>query len=476
VVVIAVLARLLTPRDFGLVSAAGVVIWLSGIFSNFGVAPALVQRERLEQRHIQTGFASSLIFGFLFAGLLYLLAPSISVFFRMEGLTPVLRALVLVFPVGALGLVAESLLQRELRFGTIAGAELVSYVVGYGGIGIALAVAGFGVWALVAAEIAKSVIKSVLYLLSVPHPKRMRFEPRAFGELLRFGSGYTAGSLSTYFALQGDNLVIGRFLGAASLGLYGRAYELMVVPANALGAVLAKILFPTFAKLQGEPQRMQVGYRRGLALVALTVLPIAVATIVLAPEIILVLLGPRWLGAVLPLRILGIGMYFRVAYMVGQAVANSAGAVYRAAWRSAVYAALVVAGSLIGQHWGLPGVAAGVVLAVSANFAMVSQLNHRITGLPWRALLAVHLPALSLAVLLGAEVWLVATLLRSHGAAAAIILAAVAAIALFTALLLLRLFPRRLMGEDGIWIIRTVAEHAPQPVQLLLRSFVAADV
>ena len=126
VLVLGILARLLTPADFGLVSASLVVVGLSTIFSQLGIGPAVVQRSNLESRHLRTGFTISVLFSLALAGLICLFAPSFAGFFRLEGLTPVLRAMSLVFPFQGLSVVAESLLQRDLSFRRLAGINTIS--------------------------------------------------------------------------------------------------------------------------------------------------------------------------------------------------------------------------------------------------------------------------------------------------------------------------------------------------------------
>lgn len=473
IVVLAVLGRLLLPADFGVVAAAGVVVWFSMIFSTLGVGPALVQRQELEPRHVATGLTSSVALGVLVGALVLLLAPQVAALFRLPEMTPVLRGLAVAFPIAGAAVVAECLLQRALRFRDIAAAELLSYAVGYGIVGIGMALAGHGVWALVGAELVKTTLKSAWLLRATPEARRPGFDGRAFRELLGFGAGYSANNVSIYLAAQGDAFVVARFLGAASLGLYGRAYELMLVPAQALGMVLEKVLFPTMARVQDDPDKLRSAYRRSTALVATLVLPMAVITAVLAPEIIRLLLGPGWGGAVPVLQVLAIGMYFRVGYMVGQSVAASTGAVHQAAWRTALFALLVLAGALVGYRWGVTGVAAGVVSAVLANFVMVLQLGVRLTDASWGELVAVHLPALSLAAVLGLAAWGTATLLRGLDAPALVTLLVAGAATLPVLFLLLRIAPGRVLGPDGIWIVETLCDHAPAPVRPALRAALA---
>ena len=469
IAVIAVLARLLTPVDFGLVAAAGIVIWLGNLLASLGAGPALLQRRELEPAHIATGFTISLLLGVLLAVLLYVFAPAVAALLRLPELPPVLRALAPMFPIAAVSVVAESLLLRELRFGKVSAIEVGSYAVGYGMVGVAMAVAGAGVWALVGAELAKGVMKSALFLYSVPHTLGIALARRPFRELMVFGSGYTLGGLTTYLAAQGDGFVVARFLGAAALGLYSRAYDLMLAPANALGTVLDKILLPTMSRVQDDAARLRLAYRRSTALVALLVLPLAASTVVLAPEIVRTLLGPRWEGAVVPLRILTVVMYFRVGYMVGYAVANSVGAVYRTALRGAGFAMLVVAGAAVGQRWGLAGVAAGVGVAVTANFIAALQLGTKITGLTWGSVVVLHLPALFAAAVVAAAAALIAFPLREADIPAPTILLAAAFVLTPLMALLLRTFPRAMLGDDGIWMVDTLWRSAPPVVQPWLR-------
>jgi len=158
-VVLGVLARLVTPAQFGVVSAALVVIGLSSIVSQLGLGPALVQRPKLEPRHLDTAFTASLLLGLGLGALIWLGAPMAAGFLHMDGVTPVLRALAWVFPIIGLGTVSSSVLSRELRFSWLANLEVVTYGIGFGAVGITGALLGWGVWALVAGQIGQGLVK-----------------------------------------------------------------------------------------------------------------------------------------------------------------------------------------------------------------------------------------------------------------------------------------------------------------------------
>lgn len=461
-IVLAVLARLLTPQDFGIVAAASLVVRFSDIFSQLGVGQALIQRKELETRHIDTAFTASVVSGVALAGLIWAIAPLLSDFFRMEALTRVVRGLSLLFPISGASVVAQCMLQRRLRFRAIAKADIASYAVGYCALGVALAWAGFGLWALVGALIGQSLLKSTLLLTMKSQAARFRFERQAWRELLYYGGGHTAARVSNYFALQGDYLVVGRWLGAAALGLYGRAYDLMALPATLLGNLLDSVLFPTMARLQDDPDRLATAYRRGIALTALAVLPLSGVIIVLAPELIAVFLGPQWRAAILPFQILTIGMYFRSGYKLGASVGRATGAVYQVAWRQMVYAALVVVGAVLGQNWNLSGVAVGVLFSLFGIFLMNAQLGKSLTSLSWRGFWKVHLPAGFLTAVVVVESWSAVTAMRTWHLPEAVIIFVVVALVTMTALVLLRICPHRVLGSDGVWMLETVSASLPQ--------------
>src|SRR6184192_2233383 len=233
--VLAIMARLLSPADFGIVGAALVVVGFSAIFSQLGLAPAIVQRPVLERRHLEAAFSASVLLGLLLGVLLWVSAPFAARFFHIAGVEPVLRVLAWIFPLDGLSAIAESQVQRELRFRWLATMEVLTFVLGYGIVGVVLALLGAGVWALVAAQMAQTALYTIILVVTRPPALRLLPDRAALGELMYYGGGFTASKIANYFALQVDNLVVGRWLGAAALGFYGRAYELMAGPPHLLG-------------------------------------------------------------------------------------------------------------------------------------------------------------------------------------------------------------------------------------------------
>lgn len=458
--VIGVLARLVAPADFGVVSAALVVIGLARIVSELGLGAAVVQRAELEQRHRETAFTSSVLLGIVLAAACWATAPLIARALRIEDLVPVTRALAWLFVLQGASAVPEALARRELRFRWLANLEVIAYGVGFGLVGAVAAWAGWGVWALVAAELGQATVRLGLLLVATHFRPRRLWDRRAFAELAYFGSGFTVAKLANYVAVQGDNLVVARYLGPVVLGVYGRAYSLMSAPAYSLGQVLDAVLFPTMARVQREPKRLAVAYRRGVSLIALIVLPATGALLLAAPETVRVVLGPQWNDVVTPFRILGLGMLLRASYKMSDSLARATGAVYRRAWRQVLYAGLVLLGAWVGQHWGVAGVAWGALGALAVNFVLMAHLSLRLAGLKWSALWEVHLPGLRLALLSLPGAWGAATALRAWGAPPVVVLAGVGLAVLAIVAVLVRVAPNAFLGREGRWILEQLRRLA----------------
>jgi len=450
VLVLVVLTRLLTPADFGLVSAALVVIAFSLNFSQLGLGPALIQRPGLEPRHVSSAFYASIGLGLLVGAIIWVAAPLIAQFFRMEHLTPVVRGLALVFPIVGLATVPESLLQRDLRFRALANRDVVAYGVGYGVIGVGMALLGWGVWALVMAQVSQVLVRTIILMRLSPTLVPARPTWRSFVELMDYGVGQSMSRVGVILANQVDNLVVGRWLGAVRLGEYSRAYQLMSVPTGLLGDVLDKVLFPTMARVQDDPRRLSAAFLQGTGLLALVTLPVGVVAAIVAPELVAVAFGPRWAGLVAPFQVLALGMMFRVCYRMSDSLSRATGKVYRRAWRQGLFALLVFLGALVGQTRGVVGVAYGVLVAFFINYISMSQLSLEITQVSWGRFFQVQLPAVRLSVVVGAAALATVLGVRQTGLPPVVGLVAGVLAAVLSGVAAAWVAPVLALGHDGV--------------------------
>ena len=448
------LGRLLTPTEFGLMGAASVVIGFSQIVSQVGVGPAIIQRQDLEPVHVRVAVTLSLALGLVLGAAVFLGAPAIAAFYRIPELEPVLRGVAVLFPLDGLNTVAKSILTRQLRFRAYIALDAGSYILGYACVGVVLAWRGFGVWSLVIANIAQSGLRVASMYAATRHPLRPSVDLRAARTLLTFGLGHSMAQVGTLFSQQGDNLVVGRWLGPAALGIYGRAYNLMVMPASAFGRIVNRVLFPIMAQVQDQRHRLANAYERGLAIVALLSLPISAFLWVVAPEFIPVILGPKWTEVVLPFRLFTISLMFRMASKISDACIKAAGVVYSWALLQFAYAGLVIAGAILGQRWGVGGVAVCVSVAMGLDWLNMAHLSRKVTGLSWRQFAAAHAPAVCLSVVIAAAAALAASAGRSAHPGNIPVLIAAGAAALLAGVGASYVLPGIFLGGHGRWAIK----------------------
>jgi O-antigen/teichoic acid export membrane protein len=460
--VLAVLARLLTVRDFGVVNVALVIVGVLTTVAQCAVGPAVVQLSELTPALVRTAFTVSLLLGMVLLGVTWVSAGPLAGFFQLSQLQAVLQTMSLILPLQGALIVAESLVQRRMQFRLLAGIDAAAYALGYGLAGVVLALLGFGFWAFVGAYCAQIVVRAALLLSLQPHPVRPLLARRPCADLLRFGGGMVLAALPNYAASQGDSAVVGRWFGADALGLYGRAIQLMVMPAMFIGEVLDKVLFPGMARYQDDRAQLGLAYARAVAVIGLVALPMSAGLLVLAPQIVAVLLGARWDGVVGPFQIFAAALLFRTSYKISDATVRATGAVYGRAWRQGVFALLVVGGAWAGGRWGLPGVAAGVSVAIAVNFLLMAQLCLTLTDLSWERFIRAHLPGLALALVVGVELEIASTIVRQWTASPHVTLLASAATVLVSLPVLLRSAPRVFLGREGHWMLRMLRPYIPR--------------
>lgn len=451
-----VLARLLTPIEFGMVAAAMLVIKFAETFSMMGIGPALIQRQEITVQHIRTGFTLSLLLGGLFSTAVWFLAPFLSTFFQVDRFVPILRTLVFLFPIHSLGVVAESLLTRQLKFKYLAMINLVSSSLGYGAITIILALADFSAWAIVYGTLTAALLKTAVLLRLEKHPKKLLWDKEAAKELITFGGGVTITSISGYFAKQGDNLLISWGLGPTALGIYSRAYNLVSLPVNLVGKILDQVLFPSMAAIQQDEQRLKKMYMLGLTATALLTVPVSTILFILAPEIVWVLLGPAWAEMTGPFQYLTLIIYFRTAYKISDSLVRASGAIYRQAWLQTFYAICVIVASFIGLRWGPIGVSVGVVLAVTIHYLLMLRLSRQLTKIGMSELLDSLRPLLLLLLCFTLPMFLLVTQLRFYIPEAwLLIVVSLFGTSLFF-MLLFRANPKLILGKHGILLSRII--------------------
>ncbi len=352
-----VLARLLGPKPFGVVAIAFLIIGVANLIADFGFGAALVQRETLREEDIGFSFSFQLLVGCALAAICVALSHPVAGFFREPSAVPVLRATALTFPIQAIGQTANALLKRQLAFRAIQVAQISSNLCAYLALGIPLAWLGYGVWALVFAQIAQVTLNSALLFAFAPHSIMpvLRYKN---GSMFAFGLKVIGSSLSSYSISNLDNAVVGHAFGAIPLGLYSRAFNLVATPMNAVVSAFQGVLFSTCSRLQAQPDVLRKSYISSIAIIGLVLIPPFAAIAVVPFTVIVGVYGQGWVDAAPLLPPLALSMPLNGLLAIGGSIlcaVDRAGRELRVQFTTALLAAFlfVVAGkiSMVALAW-----------------------------------------------------------------------------------------------------------------------------
>lgn len=455
-----VLARLLDPADFGVMALALAVVGAAGVLAQMGIGTAIVHRDKLTAEDLRAGFWAASGLGFVATAALWISAPYVAHLLAADGLITVLRIAAPTLLIQGLGTTSEALALRGLRTRALAVLEVLSYGFGYSTVAIALGLRGFGGEALAYGHLLATALRSMTIILMARHPMMPRFDWSAPSSLLHHGLGVTLARVGNYTAIQGDSVIIGKLLGAAALGIYGRGYQFAMLPTTIFTPLAERVFFPLLASAREKPELLKSVFSRMVALVTLiAAVPVALMA-ACSEELVLLLLGPEWARAAIVLRILAISAVVRVATLLTNALALATGSAFGRAWREVIHASLILAGALIGARWGLEGATMGIVVAMITNYLLMSKLAAANAGLALPEMLKLHGPGILGAIVCGGSAHLIVLVLRFYGfnALAIMLTATVVGIAIWATLALL-IAPRWLLGPHGAWIRNKLRAH-----------------
>lgn len=375
-----VLARLLMPADFGIVAMAAMVTGLAGVFQDLGLGQALVQRKEITEEHTRSAFWGTLVMALMLYGGVYFSAPYVGEYFHELRMIPVLKISALTFLLSPFAVVPRSLLQRELDFRTPFLAGLASSVA-YGGVGITMALLGYGYWALVGASLVAGLVSTVALCILTRYLPPLLPTFCGLGSLWEFGVGVTGIGLFAFLAGQTDYFIIGRQLDSHALGLYERAFKLMTTPL-ALPWVACAVLFSVFSRLQDDLDRARRTFERIALTMAVCTWPVLALFLVNAPEFVPLVFGEQWGDAVIPAQVLVLAGFTKAVADVARTATQAMGTryVWGDAWRLGVYVALLGAGAWWASQWGIIGVAWAVVAASVVFTGLALYLLHTAIG------------------------------------------------------------------------------------------------
>jgi PST family polysaccharide transporter len=458
VISVAILARLLTPQEYGIVAGALVAMAFATMIYGLGLAPTLIQRKEVRAEHTATAFSASLFMAVLAGVGMWCAAPLVAELLRIPELKQVLKVLALLTPFGAFNALCEALLARNIQVKSVALRPLFSFAVSSFFVAIPMAWYGFGYWSLVGMQAVETIVSALTLGFAA---RRLLVPPgfsrSAFDELWRLSLGFTLNQPFVYLATNGDNLLIGRFLGAEVLGLYTRASFITTTATNLFNSMATLSIFPAMAEVQDDQEKLRNGLVKALSAVAFVTLPATTFCIIFPREIVGILLGPHWDAAVTPFAILSATLYLRLAW-------RCCAAVFQALGRPKLILIMLivrVVALILGIWWarlhGLPAVCAAVLVGLALVFIPMLALMKRVINISLQRLAATHLHPLAISLLIaGTGVALKSLLADMPG----LIVLAATLVVLLASLFLIALFNQKwVFGSYGIALFHVVRDR-----------------
>jgi len=401
ILTIVVISRILSPAEVGIVAASMAIISVIALIAQMGVGAALIQRETVSFDHFGTALVMTIVSGLAFAGAVYALAPWLAGLLAIAEAEAALQFLAVIIIVQSVTLVFESLAMRELQFGKVATADFLAMAIGFGAVSIACALAGLGLWSLVAGQIGRVVVKLALVIVLIRPSWRMTVTRKALGDILSFGALFSIDRVAEVSASRLDRSVLGAVLGPEAVGLYTRAQQLLEIAAVATTRPLDIVLFPIMSRVQDSRDKLERGFTSAVALIGAVTLPATLLIVLASKPWIPLILGAHWSGLVPPLQILVLGLFLRSYDWATAVLARSAGRVRERALIQLLYVVLVLGSVALLSPWGLKAVAVGVVASMAVNAVVMTHLIARILGRPILGLIAHLGSALMVTALLG---------------------------------------------------------------------------
>ena len=377
----ALLARLVSPGDYGLLGMVSTMTALLLAFSDMGLSWATVQRRDLTEAQVSNLIWINTVAGLALWGVCLIAAPWLAAFYHRPELTTAAAVVGAGFLVSGLAAQPMALLTRRMQFKRTATVELVSALCG-SVTGVVLALMGFGWWALIWQSLAAQSLRAIFAFIAARPPFQMPRRGEGTSSLVRFGGQIAINGLMIYFARNLDNVVVGKVWGSAALGYYGRAYFLMLLPSTLATSVLTNLMVPSLAAFRDDPARLGSAYRRATRLIAFAGCPMSLGLALTAPDMVKLIYGDAW-APVVPIL-----LWLSIAG-VTQPIYNTNGWLFIATGKVNRYLLLTVTNAVVLGATFLLAVSHGAV-AVAAGYGLVMglvllwpamQLSHTAAGI-----------------------------------------------------------------------------------------------
>jgi PST family polysaccharide transporter len=384
VIVSIVLARLLAPADFGLVSMGMVVTGFLVVIQYLGTSGVVIQRKELSDRLLSSLFWLNAGFGLLLTIILMAASDPLSMLFHRADVAPIIRVLGVSFVVTAIGAVPSALLNRRMQFDVLAKVGFAAAIC-QGITGIGLAFAGFGPWALVYSTLVSALASSAGFWIMTGWMPSFAFDWQAIKENSHLMLNLTFGNLVSYVMNDADKFIIGRWLGDVSLGYYTMATRFCLYPPNTIVPIVTRVLYPSYSRLQDDNASMQRLLLRASGGIAFITIPLMTGLIILSSPFVHVLLSDKWEAAIELIAFLAPVGILQSISAGSNGVMLAKDKTQWVLWTAGIKGISTILALLAGVYWGIRGVAIAYLIVAVPLSAVNYAVAGRLIGMPfWR--------------------------------------------------------------------------------------------
>lgn len=455
---VSILARLLSPADFGYITMATIVTELAALFGNFGFASVLIQKRVITRLQMDTVFWASALLGLILTLAILALSYLATWFFGEPTAGQLMRIMCLAFVIDGLIVVHGALIARLMQFYADFWIQIIS-ITFRAVVAIVFAWQGFGVWSLVIGSLAGSVVRLLLSISIIPYWPRLKFNWLYLKSTWRTNSSYFASGLLFYANTNIDLILIGRVIGATALGYYQNARSLTDEVRYRIALPLQRVLFPAFSSLQENPSWLRISVLRSGRLLAAIVFPVGIGIAATANELVTVLYGEKWLAMIPVLKFLGVSAALKGSTATATPLFNAANRVGLSLRHNIIGSIIVLLSVLAASPWGIEAVACAI--ALSALYSLhVYRIGLGLIGLGWNSVYSMLAPPILASAIMWAVIEAARTLLVNQLTVGASLVLHITTGAIMYPVILVLISPIIL---DDFKAVLTKMRHAPNP-------------
>ena len=407
---IVIFAKLLSVEDFGIFSILMIFNSFLIIFGDMGTTAALIHTQKPSKLLLSSVFYFNLATGLVLSALLIFFSPSISLFFEIPKVEPLLQLISLNFIIISFMLVQKALLEKKMDFKSVSTAESLSVLIGLI-LGLGAAYYGMGVYSLIIQTLSTSILGTIMLWYYSSWKPEWSFSLDEIKKIWKYTANLSGFEIINHFSTQADSFLIGKYLSASALGIYSIAYKIMLYPLQNISRVLMRVLFPAFSTLQNDDERFRAIYKHAIFYIALIAFPIMIGLMSTAEVLVDILFGDKWEGLALLLIILAPSGMIRSIYTTTGSIYQAKGNTDLQLKIGLVFTIVTISGFIVGLSYGVSGVATSYVITNIIMIYPVFRISWGQIGLSVKEGLGVIAPILLISLLMGAGIYLLDFLL-----------------------------------------------------------------